>query len=73
MARIAVAEERARIARELHDIVAHSMSVMVLQVGAVGTGSPASWRSDKEALEDVERTGRERADRDAPAPRGDAA
>ena len=58
LARIAVAEERTRIARELHDIVAHSMSVMVLQVGAVRHGLPAELAGDKEALEDVERTGR---------------
>ena len=57
-ARLAVAEERARIARELHDIVAHSVSVIVLQVGAVRHKLPPSLEEDKEALEGVERTGR---------------
>ena len=57
-ARIAVAEERARIARELHDIVAHAVSVMVLQVGAVRHKLPEELAQDRDALEDVERTGR---------------
>ena len=57
-ARIAVAEERARIARELHDIVAHSVSVMVLQVGAVRHKLPDELAEDADALRGVERTGR---------------
>jgi signal transduction histidine kinase len=57
-ARIAVAEERARIARELHDIVAHAVSVMVLQVGAVRHKLPETLSEDREALENVEQTGR---------------
>jgi signal transduction histidine kinase len=57
-ARIAVAEERARIARELHDIVAHAVSVMVLQVGAVRHKLPEELAEDSDALRGVERTGR---------------
>jgi len=58
VARIAVAEERTRIARELHDIVAHAVSVMVLQVGAVRLKLPAALAEDREALIGVERAGR---------------
>jgi signal transduction histidine kinase len=57
-ARLAVAEERARIARELHDVVAHAVSVMVLQVGAVRHKLPAEREEDREALTGVERAGR---------------
>jgi signal transduction histidine kinase len=57
-ARLAVAEERARIARELHDIVAHAVSVMVLQAGAVRHRLPARCAEDLEALRSVEETGR---------------
>jgi signal transduction histidine kinase len=57
-ARVAVAEERARIARELHDIVAHAVSVMVLQVGAVRHKMPDTLEEDAEALRGVEQTGR---------------
>ena len=58
-ARIAVAEERTRIARELHDIVAHAVSVMVLQVGAVRHKLPAALSEDREALTGVEQAGRD--------------
>jgi signal transduction histidine kinase len=58
-ARAAVAEERARIARDLHDVVAHSVSVMVVQAG----GARRILRSDAEAahstLLSLEETGRE--------------
>jgi signal transduction histidine kinase len=57
-ARIAVAEERARIARELHDIVAHAVSVMVLQVGAVRHQLPDALAEERDALSGVERVGR---------------
>ena len=57
-ARIAVAEERARIARELHDIVAHAVSVMVLQVGAVRHKLPDTLAEDRDALRSVEQAGR---------------
>src|SRR5688572_256556 len=57
-ARVAVAEERARIARELHDVVAHAVSVMVLQVGAVRHKLPDALAEDRDALESVERAGR---------------
>jgi len=55
----AVVEERTRIARELHDVVAHSVSVMVVQAGAaeqVVEDDPAHVRA---ALETIRRTGTE--------------
>ncbi|HEX2496480.1 MAG TPA: sensor histidine kinase [Gaiellaceae bacterium] len=56
-ARVAVAEERGRIARELHDIVAHAVSVMVLQVGVVRRrlSTPSE---DHDLLSGVELAGR---------------
>jgi signal transduction histidine kinase len=57
-ARVAVAEERGRIARELHDVVAHAVSVMVLQVGAVRHRMSESDVADREALRSTEQAGR---------------
>jgi signal transduction histidine kinase len=57
-ARVAVAEERARIARELHDVVAHAVSMMVLQVGAVRHSFLEGQAVDVEALHVAEQMGR---------------
>jgi signal transduction histidine kinase len=58
-ARRAVAEERLRIAREMHDTVAHAVSMMVLHAGAVRSRLPDALASEKRALDDVEDAGRQ--------------
>jgi signal transduction histidine kinase len=58
-ARAAVAEERARIARELHDVVGHSVSVMTVQASGVRRLLRPDQEREREALLVVERTGRE--------------
>jgi signal transduction histidine kinase len=58
-ARDAVAEERARIARELHDVVGHSVSVMTVQASAARRLLKPHQEKEREALLVVEQTGRE--------------
>ena len=58
-ARAAVAEERARIARELHDVVGHSVSVMTVQASGVRRLLRPEQEREREALLIVEQTGRE--------------
>jgi signal transduction histidine kinase len=79
-ARRAVLDERARIAREMHDIVAHSMSVMIVQAGAARRVLDKDPVRAAGALAEIEHTGREamvemrrllgvlRADTGAPVP-----
>ena len=57
-AREAVVEERARIARELHDAIAHNVSMMVVQAGAERRVLPEERGPTREVLEMIERIGR---------------
>ena len=57
-AREAVVEERARIARELHDAIAHNVSMMVVQAGAERRVLESKDGATQEVLETIERIGR---------------
>lgn len=55
----ALAEERSRIARELHDVVAHCVSVMVVQAGAAEALLTSSPDQARKPLDEVQRTGQQ--------------
>jgi signal transduction histidine kinase len=57
-AQIAAAAERARIARELHDVVAHNVSVMVVQADGAGYALDSAPEQVRPALDAIARTGR---------------
>jgi signal transduction histidine kinase len=56
---VAAAAERARIARELHDVVAHNVSVMVVQADGAAFALDASPEKARQALTAISRTGRQ--------------
>ena len=58
-ARAAVAEERARISRELHDVVAHSVSVIVVQAQAAQRLIDGEEHDARRALGSIETSGRQ--------------
>ena len=58
----ATTEERARIARELHDIVAHSVGVMVIQASGAQKVLDDKPQRAREALQSIELTGRQALD-----------
>jgi signal transduction histidine kinase len=58
VAAVTLAEERARIARELHDVIAHSVSLMGVQAGAARTLLDTNTEAARAALLNVEATAR---------------
>lgn len=58
-ARNAVAEERTRIARELHDIVSQALGVIVMQAGGAGSVAVLEEPDAKAVLATIEQTGRQ--------------
>ena len=62
MRRDAVVDERHRIARELHDLIGHTMSVMLVRTGAARVVLDRDPDKAREILAGVERTGREALD-----------
>jgi signal transduction histidine kinase len=61
-ARRAVVEERTRIARELHDVVAHRVSLMTVQAGAAKTVAADDPEGASQAMQAVETAGRQALD-----------
>ncbi|MEE1930384.1 sensor histidine kinase [Streptomyces sp. TRM 70351] len=58
-AKVAVAAERARIARELHDVVAHNVSVMVVQADGGAYVLDTAPEQTRQALQTISGTGRQ--------------
>jgi signal transduction histidine kinase len=58
-AQLAVAEERVRIARELHDIVAHGVSLMTIQIAAARRVADSKPEAAESSLAAAEQTGRQ--------------
>ncbi|GAA4218573.1 signal transduction histidine kinase [Streptosporangium album] len=58
-ARLAAAAERARIARELHDVVAHNVSVMIVQADGAGYAIDGAPEEARRAMQAISATGRQ--------------